>query len=544
MWLQSSTARIHVSVKRELAKHFIMADPPASSRIKGRSKCPRRDALKYAFSHRLHSTTKPSILIISGALLIFCLVFIYLRTSQSPLLLDGVFNQLRALSLDWQSMLPSNIGSWLTFGCSLFHSAMAGVAAHQSSIPAAAMSSGNSSKHSESAASTAAYIQWTISAIEALQTWYDGEQGLWLSTGWWNSANCVTVLGDFLAANGDGADKLGLAKIFSNTFTQAQRTGTPIRKILMTRHDGLRMVESYYKREPVMIHSGLLERGYTGFINDYYDDEGWWALAWIRAYDVTGNAVYLSMAENIFHDMQGGLANATCGGGIWWNKDRTYKNAIANELYLSVAASLANRASDVDGYLAIAEGQWTWFQRSGMINNNNLVNDGLTINADGTCVNNGENTWSYNQGVILGGLVELYKATGNSSLLTEAVNIAKAAILALSIDGILHETCENDCGADGTQFKGMRACLPVLRNATDLATGIFMRNLHYLQREVDRTDFRMFILNNANSIWANDRNASNNLGLNWAGPPSVGGGANASTQSSALDALVAAVAVF
>lgn len=48
---------------------------------------------------------------------------------------------------------------------------------------------------------------------------------------------------------------------------------------------------------------------------------------------------------------------------------------------------------------------------------------------------------------------------------------------------------------------------------------------------------------NANSIWAYDRNSSNFLGVNWVGPPSVGGGANASTQSSGLDALVAAVAV-
>lgn len=70
-----------------------------------------------------------------------------------------------------------------------------------------------------------------------------------------------------------------------------------------------------------------------------------------------------------------------------------------------------------------------------------------------------------------------------------------------------------------------------------------MRNLHYLQLEVDQANFRTFILDNANSIWANDRNSSNYLGLDWAGPPSAGGAPNASTQSSALDTLVAAMAV-
>lgn len=70
-----------------------------------------------------------------------------------------------------------------------------------------------------------------------------------------------------------------------------------------------------------------------------------------------------------------------------------------------------------------------------------------------------------------------------------------------------------------------------------------MRNLQYLQLEVDNANFQTFILENANSIWANDRTSSNYLGVNWAGPPFVGGGVNASTQSSGLDALIAAVAV-
>lgn len=70
-----------------------------------------------------------------------------------------------------------------------------------------------------------------------------------------------------------------------------------------------------------------------------------------------------------------------------------------------------------------------------------------------------------------------------------------------------------------------------------------MRNLHYLQPEVNQDSFRSFIVKNANSIWASDRDSSNYLGLDWAGPPSVGGFPNASTHSSAMDALVAAMAV-
>lgn len=301
----------------------------------------------------------------------------------------------------------------------------------------------------------ATYTEWTISAIQALQTWYNESSGLWDTTGWWNSANCLTVLGDFYALDSSEAADLGLNEVFSNTFTQAQQTSSQtVSKAYVTTSTGLRIVESSYTQSDATGSSSTAKREYPGFINHYYDDEGWWALAWIRAYDVTGDAAYLSVAESIFADMEGGV-NGTCGGGIWWSKDRTYKNAIANELYLAVAASLANRVSTSDAYLPIAEGQWAWFYNSGMINSQNLINDGLTINSDGTCTNNGETTWTYNQGVVLGGLVELYKANGNMSLLTEATTIAEAAIDGLSVNGILHESCEDDsCGADGSQFKG------------------------------------------------------------------------------------------
>jgi hypothetical protein len=70
-----------------------------------------------------------------------------------------------------------------------------------------------------------------------------------------------------------------------------------------------------------------------------------------------------------------------------------------------------------------------------------------------------------------------------------------------------------------------------------------MRNLHYLQLEAPQDLFHDFILENADSIWNNDRNSSDYLGLVWSGPSSAGGFPNASTQSSALDTLVAAVAV-
>jgi predicted alpha-1,6-mannanase (GH76 family) len=230
------------------------------------------------------------------------------------------------------------------------------------------------------------------------------------------------------------------------------------------------------------------------------------------------------MAESIFTDMAGGWSDS-CSGGIWWSKKKSYKNAIANELFLSVAAHLANRAGSARQraeYLAWANREWQWFAHAGMINDRHLINDGL----DKQCRNNGATTWTYNQGVILGGLAELHRATGDASLLAAAQSIASAVLsdtTLLNKDGILHEPCEPKCGGDGTQFKG-----------------IFVRNLGELDEAAPNAAYERFLRANADSIWAGAHGPDYHFGLSWAAPSAD---ANASTQSSAADALVAAARI-
>ena len=119
---------------------------------------------------------------------------------------------------------------------------------------------------------------------------------------------------------------------------------------------------------------------------------------------------------------------------------------------MDVAAHLANRGGrKSDYYLDWAMKEWQWFQSSGMINSQNLINDGLT---NDTCENNGGTVWSYNQGVILGALTELARATSDDSYITTAKTIADAAIANLTdASGVLHDPCEPDCGADGSQVR-------------------------------------------------------------------------------------------
>src|ERR1700721_2245650 len=147
----------------------------------------------------------------------------------------------------------------------------------------------------------ASYQKRAALGIGHLQSWYDPKTGLYKTTGWGNSPNAITAPADYTRVTGDKQ----YADIFPTTLSAAQHK-------------------------------------FAGFLNDYYDDEGWWALAWIDAYDNTLDPQYLRMSASIFEDMAKGW-DQTCSGGIGGAKKRKYKNAIANELFLSVAAHVITR---------------------------------------------------------------------------------------------------------------------------------------------------------------------------------------------------------
>ena len=333
--------------------------------------------------------------------------------------------------------------------------------------------------------------------VEALQRWYVPRTGLYRTTGWWNSANAITAITDYMRVAGERK----YVGVLENTFAKAQIAVAKDQQMV----DGKEMT------------------GFPGFLNKYYDDEGWWALAWIDAYDLTHERRYLAMAQSIFDDMAGGW-DETCGGGIWWSKDRKYKNAIANELFLSVAAHLANRAGERAKFEEWVAKEWRWFRGSGMINGENVINDGLRIDAaTGACTNNGKTVWTYNQGVVLGGLAEWSKA-GHADAIEEAKRIADAALTHLTDkDGVLHDPCEPKCGADGIQFKG-----------------IFMRNLRALNGVAPEERYAKAFQVNAEAIWTKDRTPENTFGTVWSGLVTT---PDAGTQSSAVDALVAVLTV-
>jgi predicted alpha-1,6-mannanase (GH76 family) len=240
-------------------------------------------------------------------------------------------------------------------------------------------------------------------------------------------------------------------------------------------------------------------RGFADFLEEFgYDDQAWWGDAWIRAYDVTGNRDYLELAGRIFADMRAAWDDTSCGGGVWWNPNRDFKNAVTAELFILLAANLHNRTPGDTEYLAWAQRAWTWFMGIGMVNDQQLINDGLR-----DCHNQGEPVWIYNQGIILGAAVELYRATSDEQYLTVATRLADASTtLLVDNHGILRERCEatGDCNDDQSAFKG-----------------IYQRYLTSLYELTGKPAYRDFLRRHARSIWGS-RNANNDFGLSWSGP--------------------------
>src|SRR5699024_11205967 len=88
--------------------------------------------------------------------------------------------------------------------------------------------------------------------VGALQRGYDQSADQWTRTGWWRAANALTAVIRYTKPSGDHSHNGCIAA----TFAAAQRQ-------------------------------------HARFINDSYDDNGWWALAWVAAFDLTGDGRYL-----------------------------------------------------------------------------------------------------------------------------------------------------------------------------------------------------------------------------------------------------------
>jgi len=304
------------------------------------------------------------------------------------------------------------------------------------------------------------YLDHSTDIAVALQNLQNTSNHLWPNTAWWISANTMDAMLDY-----------------------SQNSGNDI---------SLTCKQIYNANQ--IAHDG-------GFKNTSYDDCAWWALAWIKAYDLYGDTKYLETGQDIFAYMATGGWDTVCGGGMNWQNTVRYKNAITNQLFILLAARIAERQTDVVQkayYLDWALNGWSWLNQSGMLNSADLFNDGLNT----ACNNNHERTWTYNQGVVLAGLKELSNLTSNQQYLQTAHQLALASISQLSdANSILTEPCNPDCNENGQQFKG-----------------IYIKYLSELNTVLKETVIKNYIVHNAAIAWGIDQNSQHLFDGPWQGP--------------------------
>lgn len=321
--------------------------------------------------------------------------------------------------------------------------------------------------------------------------WRNDTTGIWETAGWWNSANVLTATIRYAGVSGD-------------------QTVLPV----------IEAVYNQARHYPLGTDSTGVSRYCDSFINDYYDDEGWWALAWIDAYQLTGEKKYLAMAQTIFEDMTTGWSER-CGGGIFWKKNPLhYKNSIANNLFSLTAARLY-RATGQTAYLDWFEKNVDWYLHSGLINTDLYqIEDGL----DDSCQPNRNAHYTYNQGVALAVLTEMYLQSRDRKYLDLAEQIAEATLTRRLVteNGILREMKPEIAQSnDGVQFKG-----------------IFIRHLAFLYEVTKNPLYKEFIIRNAQSIVSDNYDpSSRSFGCFWQGPFYK---ANAAANASALECVIEA----
>lgn len=309
-------------------------------------------------------------------------------------------------------------------------------------------------------------------SMNASVQWRNDTTGIWENAGWWNSANLLTAVVRYSEVTGSKE----YFPVINDVYEKA-------------------------KKYQVGVDSLGVPRYCDNFINDYYDDEGWWALAFIEAEKVTGEKKYLDMAQIIFDDMATGWSDE-CNGGIFWKKNPLhYKNSIANNLFSLTAIRLYKSTNDAK-YLDWFEKNVAWYMQSGMINTEIYqIEDGLRKE----CQPNREQHYTYNQGVAIAVLTEMYLHSKDKQYLELAEKIAQATITTRLVtdNGILREMKpEIEKSNDGIQFKG-----------------IFIRHLAFLYEVTKNQMYKDFIIKNAESITTQAYDpVSKSFGYYWYGP--------------------------
>jgi autotransporter-associated beta strand protein len=205
----------------------------------------------------------------------------------------------------------------------------------------------------------------------------------------------------------------------------------------MLRVDGSLAALNPVKYDPVLL--GLSNQFYSQYWNAagggyqsgtatgstiYYDDNAHVAVALAQDYQITGNPVYLTRAEQTEAFVLSGSDSAG-GGGIYWTAGCGSKDSIAT-LQGARAALLIYESTGQNSYLTDATQLYNW-AASHTQQSNGLFMQGYSVS--GSNANTAQGTPLVNAaGIGISCNVQFYKATHNASYLAEAETIANTTL--------------------------------------------------------------------------------------------------------------------
>ena len=273
---------------------------------------------------------------------------------------------------------------------------------------------------------------------------------------------------------------------------------------------GLDVLVDLYLRSPTAslktrmdeVIAGVKVKNGNTYINYYYDDMEWMALACLRAFNATNDDQYKDVAMLLWADIKNGWST-DLGGGIWWRKDNSSKNAPSNLPAAILAARLYKKFNNPDD-LVWAKKIFQWQKDVLYEPNSGWVYDNIEANG------NKNTTWkfTYNQGTFIGAALELYLITNNSSYIDDAIRAADYTLQSGQLTDNAHGILKDEGGGDGGLFKG-----------------VFVRYFNRLIidgniNSTKKTQYINFIKANAQKLWSSGTNTNALLfGSSWSSTP-------------------------
>ena len=175
-----------------------------------------------------------------------------------------------------------------------------------------------------------------------------------------------------------------------------------------------------------------------------------------------GGATYYDLGKNTADDIWFSWDASTCGGGIYWTRDRNAKTStanvnaktiITNVQYMSYAARLYMLQKDQtiwDHGVAV----YAWLKAIGLIDTSHgQIWDGVTAPS---CTDaRSEPADSYIYGQLIEALALMYKATNQISYLTDAETFANTAMSTFTQNNVIRDNCEPKCPPNRVSPKGI-----------------------------------------------------------------------------------------